>query len=158
MSTKINGWAMYCWRGDATTQSGVIGATTNHTLSLNRDMIEKASSTTAREYLPGLIDWSLSTERLIVPDGTDVSVLTEIEDLKAGTEVGVCLLIGMDYYVGTAIIESITLNGPLRGKASASISMRGIGTLAVTQPENFGFDYIFPLAFDTELAADSATS
>ncbi len=156
---KIDGWAMICWRGTALSRDGLIGGTTSHTMTLNREMIEKASSVNsrAREYIPGLSDWSLSVERMALMGDTDVSVTDEIADLKAGNVIGICTLIGQDYYVGYAIIESIEVNAPLRGKATARIGLRGTGALSVIDLPNDGFDYTFPIAFNTALAVESET-
>lgn len=151
---KIDGWAMICWRGTALDRQGLIGGTTSHTLTINREMIEKASATSsrAREYLPGLTDWSLQVERMVLVDDTDVSVTDEIGDLKAGTVINTCILIGLDYYVGSAIIESVSVNAPLRGKATAQISLRGTGALQGVDLANDGFTYTFPMAFDAALS------
>lgn len=151
MSVKIDGWAMTCWRGTALTRTAIIGGTTTHALKLSRDMIEKASATSYREYLPGLTEWSVDVERMVLVNDADVSVTDEITDLSNGTVINVCLQIGLDYYVGSAVLERVTVTAPLRGKATAQISARGTGGLTVVDVDNDGFDYALPMAFDVAL-------
>ena len=111
----------------------------------------------AREYLPGLMDWSLEVERMVLHGAQGVSVLDEIGTLKQGQKVNVCIQIGLDYYEGDALIESVDVSGPLRGKATARVSMRGTGALLTVELENWGFTYTLPMAFDAALAQDSET-
>ena len=111
----------------------------------------------AREYLPGLMDWSLEVERMVLHGAQGVSVLDEIGTLKQGQKVNVCIQIGLDYYEGDALIESVEVSGPLRGKATARVSMRGTGALLTVDVENCGFTYTLPMAFDIALAQESET-
>lgn len=155
---KIDGWAMICWRGTALNRQALIGGTTSHQLRIGREMVEIAGShERAREYLPGLMDWSLEVERMVLHGAQGVSVLDEIGTLKQGQKVNVCIQIGLDYYEGDALIESVDVSGPLRGKATARVSMRGTGALLTVELENWGFTYTLPMAFDAALAQDSET-
>jgi hypothetical protein len=155
---KIDGWAMICWRGTALNRQALIGGTTSHQLRIGREMVEIAGThERAREYLPGLMDWSLEVERMVLHVAQGVSVLDEIGTLKQGQKVNVCIQIGLDYYEGDALIESVEVSGPLRGKATARVSMRGTGALLTVELENWGFTYTLPMAFDAALAQDSET-
>lgn len=156
--TKVDGWAMISWRGSALSRDSLIGGTTSHTLSISRDMIEIGSADGARNYLPGLSDWSLNVERMTLMNDQGVSVTDEISDLKVGNVIGICTLIGLDYYAGYAEIESVEVSAPLKGKATAHLSLKGTGALSIVDVANDGFDYIFPIAFDAALGEESVTN
>lgn len=111
----------------------------------------------AREYLPGLMDWSLEVERMVVHEPQGVSVFDEIGSLKQGQRLNICVQVGLDYFQGEALIESVEVSGPLRGKATARVSMRGTGALLKVDVENWGFTYTLPMAFDIALAQESET-
>ena len=157
---KIDGWAMICWQGILTsTRSNMIGGTTNHRLSCGKQMIEKASGTQgrAREYLPGLTNWSIEVEKMVlmVDDASDV--WHYVETLKAGVPISICLQIGLDYYEGDTIIENVDISAPFRGKATARMTLRGTGALTKVDLDNWGFTYTLPMAFDMALAQESET-
>ena len=156
---KIDGWAMLCWQGTVFNRSGMVGGTTNHRLSVDRQMIEKASSVSARarEYLPGLTSWSLEVEKMVLMTDDASDVWQYVEKLKVGTQLGICIQIGLDYYEGTAITDSVDISAPFRGKATARMSLRGTGALTKVDVDNWGFTYTLPMAFDIALAQESET-
>lgn len=157
---KINGWAMLCWQGTALTRGAMIGGTTNHRLTMGKQMTERASGTQtrAREYLPGLTSWSLTVEKLVLVDSTEgADVKTYAGKLVQGMTMNVCLQIGLDYLEGTVLVESVSIGAPLRGKATANMTLRGTGALTKVDVENWGFTYTLPMAFDMATAQESET-
>lgn len=155
---KIDGWAMVCWEGTALNRGAMIGGTTNHRLSLGREMIEKAGTQArAREYLPGLTSWGLDIEKMVLMDSEGSDVWRYVEKLKTGMKLNVCVQVGLDYFEGDALIEQVSVSAPLRGKATARMTLRGTGALLTVDVENWVFTYTLPMAFDMALAQESET-
>lgn len=155
---KINGWAMLCWQGTTLNRGTMIGGTTNHRLTMGRQMTERASGTQtrAREYLPGLTSWSLDVEKMVLVDSTEgADVKTYAGKLVQGMTMNVCLQIGLDYLEGTVLVESVSIGAPLRGKATATMTLRGTGALTKVDVANWGFTYTLPMAFDMATAQES---
>jgi hypothetical protein len=80
-----------------------------------------------------------------------------VEKLKTGTMLNVCLQVGLDYFEGDALIEQVSVSAPLRGKATARMTLRGTGALLTVDVENWGFTYTLPIAFNMALAQESET-
>ena len=155
---KINGHRMLSWRGDAMAKTGLIGASRTHTLSVQRGLAEVAGADQgkAREYVPDALEWTLNVERLVLKEAQtgNVKVSDEVDDLRDGVVVNVCCQVGWDFYTGTALVTKVELAGPLRGKTTARVSLRGTGMLSRVAADAgaFGrrFAYIFGEIFPDE--------
>ena len=103
------------------------------TLNIDNQLVEKASGTdgTAREYLAGLYGWTIQVNGLYALNAH----AGLMGHLLAGTLLYVGFMLGDEQLTGTAYIENMEVGGPLRGKATYNITLRGSGALAVVEEE-----------------------
>lgn len=116
--------------GESAASLTSVAASRDCTLTINNELIEKAATAdgTVREYLAGLYDWSMSVSGLYAL-GEHVSLIGYLLD---GTLLNVGFVIGSETLTGTAYVESIEVNGPLRGKATYNVTLRGSGALTTS--------------------------
>lgn len=128
---------MICWRGTTLNRETLIGATTSHTLNFWGDVVEVAGSEQgrAREFVADISRWAVDIDRLLLKNDNGLTIGDEVEDLKEGTEVNVTVKIGWDYFEGKALVASATVNGPLKGKTTASVKLSGTGELTAVSAD-----------------------
>ena len=132
----VKGSSFTMWYGTDEQTTSLIGAASAHDMQLSSDLTEvadAASDTAARSYIAGRTGWSAHVTRLLVaqPLSTDTAIPVQADQLIEGSIVNVCLSIGTDYYRGQAVIESLTLNAPLRDTTTADVTFRGVGPLTI---------------------------
>lgn len=137
---------MTMWRGTRANPGALIGGAKNHRLNVSRTLAETSGETqgTAREWVPDLLSWRLDVERLVLTQGAGVTVEQEIQELKEGTEVSVVVMVGLDYFEGTARIVNVEVSSPHKGRVTANVSLDGTGALTRTMPDNVALDYMLP--------------
>jgi len=132
-TTKINGHDVLVMTGATAGTLTEVAASKDCALNINNQLVEKASGTngTVREYLAGLYGWTIQVSGLYAL-GAHVSL---VGHLLAGTLLHVGFYIGDEQLTGTAFIESMEVGGPLRGKATYNVTLRGSGALTVVEEE-----------------------
>jgi len=132
-TTKINGHDVLICVGTTAGTLEEVAAQRDCSLSINNQLIEKASGTdgTVREYLAGLYGWTMQVSGLYEL-GAHASL---VGHLLAGTLLHVGFYIGDEQLTGTAFIENMEVGGPLRGKATYNVALRGSGALTVVEDE-----------------------
>lgn len=132
----ING-TLILLRNDATT---IVGQT-DSSMTMTADMLDattKDSTAKAKEFIPGETGWTVSVSGLYDPAATALgSVSKAITDLKAGTAWTVKFgqnTTDDNYWTGSALIQSVTLNGPKNDLASYTIELQG--TAILTEASN----------------------
>lgn len=133
MSTKLNGHDVLVCVGTTSGDLTEVAAQRECTLNIDNQMVEKASATdgSVREYLPGLYGWTMTVNGLYAL-GAHVSLLGH---LIAGTLLHIGFYIGEERLTGTAYIETMEAGGPLRGKATYNVTLRGSGDLNVEEDD-----------------------
>lgn len=143
---------MTMWRGTRTTREALIGGATSHRMRIDRTLAEKSGKAQgrAKEWTPDAIKWSIAVERLMLSENAGVTVGQEISDLAAGTVVQAVVLLGLDYYEGTARIVSVETGSPYKGSATARVNLEGTGPLTRTMPDNVALDYMLPFGVEED--------
>ena len=131
--TKLNGHDVLICVGTTAGTLEEVAAQRDCSLSINNQLIEKASGTdgTVREYLAGLYGWTMQVSGLYEL-GAHASL---VGHLLAGTLLYVGFMLGDEQLTGTAYIESMEVGGPLRGKTTYNVTLRGSGALTVVEDE-----------------------
>lgn len=129
-TTKLNGFDVLVMTGESAASLTAVATSRECSVSINKELIEKAATSdgSVREYLAGLYDWSMSVSGLYAV-GAHVSLVSY---LIAGTLLHVGFSLGNETLTGTAYIESFEANGPLRGKTTYNVTLRGSGALTVS--------------------------
>lgn len=132
-TTKINGHDVLIAVGATANTLETVAASRDCSLNINSEMVEVASGTdgTVREYLAGRYDWTMQVEGLYTV-GCHLSI---VGWFLAGTLLHVAFQVGEETLTGKAYVESVDVNGPLRGKVTYNVSLRGTGALEVAEPE-----------------------
>ncbi len=110
-----------------------IGKATECTLSVNTTMrtTSHKDSASFEENAPGLIAWTMNTNTLYAMDETQ-GIDDALTDILAGTVITARFsteVAGDSYYEGSAYIESVEISAPVNENSTASISLKGTGTL-----------------------------
>ena len=123
---KINGTDIL-----VSTETGVIGGATSHTLNINADLPEATTKDSAgwAEDIHGLRDWSVDVDALVDPDnpvdGPDIAQL-----IINRTEVTLTMaLAGGHTYTGTAKVASYSETPDMEQPVAFSCSFTGNGPL-----------------------------
>ena len=129
--TKINGHDVLVMTGATAGTLTEVAASKDCALNIDNQLTEKASGTdgTVREYLAGRYGWTIQVSGLYAL-GAHVSL---VGHLLAGTLLHVGFYIGDEQLTGTAFIENMEVGGPLRGKATYNVALRGSGALTVVE-------------------------
>lgn len=132
-TTKINGHDVLIAVGETAGELNVVAASRDCSLNINSEMVEVASGTdgTVREYLAGRYDWTMNVEGLYTV-GFNAGILAWF---LMGTLLNVAFTVGEDTLTGKVYVESVDVNGPLRGKVTYNVALRGTGALTVVEPE-----------------------
>lgn len=118
------------------TDSNAYVGTTGTSIEIAADMIEKTTKDSGayKEFTRGERSLTISVDGLHNIDETTQSGEAAFNDLIAGTEVtfkwGQFATIGDRYITGTALVESVSLDGPKNEMATYSVSLRSTGSFA----------------------------
>lgn len=132
---KIIGTNIKCFTKDPDGTFMQIAFARRATISISREMIEVASSTSGiyKEYLPLRIKWSVSIDGLLSDKQEELYSLFE-----AGKALDILwqddnqnLTINF-VYRGKAYIKSLVLTGNIHEMATFSVELQGTGTLTCT--------------------------
>ena len=110
--------------------------TTGTSIDIAADMIEKTTKDSGafKEFTRGERSLTISIEGLHNIDETTQSGEAAYDDLVAGTEVtykwGQFATTGDRYITGSALVESVTLDGPKNEMATYSVTLRSTGSFA----------------------------
>lgn len=136
-STKINGTLFNIYTGtDAGAQAAAgtkQGAATNHTISMESDMIDVTTKDSGgwEEVLPGLKSYEINVEALTTFDETQGFEWLHNAYLnrtkvyyRLSTEVT-----ANEKFYGEGYISSMELNAPMEDKVTYSVAIKGTGAL-----------------------------
>lgn len=118
------------------TDSNAYVGTTGTSIEVAADMIEKTTKDSGayKEFTRGERSLTISVDGLHNIDETTQSGEAAFDDLIAGTEVtfkwGQFATTGDRYITGTALVESVSLDGPKNEMATYSVSLRSTGSFA----------------------------
>ena len=131
--TKLNGHDVLICVGTSAGTMEEVASQRDCSLSVNNQLIEKASGTdgTVREYLAGLYGWTIQVNGLYALNAHT----SLVGHLLAGTLLYVGFMLGDEQLTGTAYIEAMEVGGPLMGKATYNVTLRGSGALTVVEDE-----------------------
>ena len=109
------------------TAAGVteIAAARDCELTLEGEAVETATGTIGRGLLRGHYGWSLTIDGLYAL-GAHSGLVAAIE---SGELLYVSFCIGDDELTGRALIESVSLEGNVKGKVTYNVTLRGSGEL-----------------------------
>ena len=132
---KIIGTNIKCLTKDPDGTFMQIAFARRATISMSREMIEVASSTSGiyKEYLPLRIKWSASIDGLLSDKQEELYSLFE-----AGKALDISWQDGNQntpinfFYRGKAYIKSLVLTGNIHEMATFSVELQGTGTLTCT--------------------------
>jgi predicted secreted protein len=105
----------------------VFAASTSCTLEVSSDQVDvtNKSSNRKKEYMYGFNGYTISCDGLITLDDYDYfDILT---DQKNGTTITVTFTVDTKVITGTCNIESVSVEGPVDGVATYSVSLQGTG-------------------------------
>jgi predicted secreted protein len=109
-------------------KSGVVfAASTSCSLEVSSDQVDitNKSSGFRKEYVYGFKSYTISCEGLITLDNYDYfDMLTDQEN---NTQISITFTIGTKIFSGTCNIESVSVDGPVEGVATYSVSLQGTG-------------------------------
>jgi predicted secreted protein len=105
----------------------VFAASTSCSLEVSSDQVDitNKSSSFRKEYAYGFKSFTINCEGLITLDNYDYfDMLTDQEN---NTQISVTFTVGTKVFSGTCNIESISVDGPVEGVATYSVSLQGTG-------------------------------
>lgn len=119
-----------------------VGMSTGCTISVNADMVEVASDGRGRRYVAGRYGYTLQIEKLYGGDSMEAWLVEAMKEGKeldfvvsdgaaVGGEMTPMLATDRMTLVGKALVSGYTMNAPVEGYATASVSMQGTGELSV---------------------------
>jgi len=122
----------------------VVAASKSCTLSINKEMIEKAPTDAGfRSYMAGMAEWSISAYGLYAIDGAR-NIATR---LLEGTEIYLMFYADTEYisfrvihfvrekYSGKALVQSVQATGSIDGYATYSVQIQGTGKLYIDKQD-----------------------
>jgi predicted secreted protein len=105
----------------------VFAASTSCSLEVSSDQIDitNKSSGFRKQYAYGFKSFTISCEGLITLDNYDYfDMLTDQEN---NTQISVTLTLDSRVFSGTCNIESVSVDGPVEGVATYSVTLQGTG-------------------------------
>jgi len=107
--------------------STVFAASTSCSLEVNSDQVDvtNKSSNRKKEYMYGFNGYTISCDGLITLD--DYDYFDMLTDQKNGTTITVTFTVDTKVITGTCNIESVSVEGPVEGVATYSVSLQGTG-------------------------------
>jgi predicted secreted protein len=105
----------------------VFAASTSCTLEVSSDQVDvtNKSSNRKKEYMYGFNGYTISCDGLITLD--DYDYFDMLTDQKNGTTITVTFTVDTKVITGTCNIESVSVEGPVEGVATYSVSLQGTG-------------------------------
>jgi predicted secreted protein len=114
-------------------------ASTNCNMTSNTAQIEVTNYNTDwfRDYKIDMLDWNVTTDGLITIDTVDYKDLLDFQLNRTRIVVRFSAIgLKQNVFFGRAYITDITLNGPVEGVASYSVTITGAGPYRFTDPTN----------------------
>jgi predicted secreted protein len=114
-------------------------ASTNCNMTSNTAQIEVTNYNTDwfRDYKMDILDWSVTTDGLITIDTVDYKDLLDFQLNRTRIVVRFSAIgLKQNVFFGRAYITDITLNGPVEGVASYSVTVTGAGPYRFSDPTN----------------------
>lgn len=107
--------------------STVFAASTSCSLEVSADQVDvtNKSSNRKKEYMYGFNGYTISCDGLITLD--DYDYFDMLTDQKNGTTITVTFTVDTKVITGTCNIESVSVEGPVEGVATYSVSLQGTG-------------------------------
>ena len=107
--------------------STVFAASTSCSLEVNSDQVDvtNKSSNRKKEYMYGFNGYTISCDGLITLN--DYDYFDMLTDQKNGTVITVTFTVDTKVITGTCNIESVSVEGPVEGVATYSVSLQGTG-------------------------------
>ena len=105
----------------------IIAAAKSCTISMKSDVIEKASSTSAKakEFIAGRTEWDISINHLVVTGQS-----REYQGIvKVGTDFDISVVINGVRKTGHVICTQADISGPVGSLATGSVKLKGTGAL-----------------------------
>jgi len=105
----------------------VFAASTSCSLEVSSDQVDitNKSSNRKKEYMYGFNGYTISCDGLITLD--DYDYFDMLTDQKNGTTITVTFTVDTKVITGTCNIESVSVEGPVEGVATYSVSLQGTG-------------------------------
>jgi TP901-1 family phage major tail protein len=105
----------------------VFAASTSCSLEVSADQVDvtNKSSNRKKEYMYGFNGYTISCDGLITLD--DYDYFDMLTDQKNGTVITVTFTVDTKVITGTCNIESVSVEGPVEGVATYSVSLQGTG-------------------------------
>lgn len=105
----------------------VFAASTSCTLEVSSDQVDvtNKSSNRKKEFIYGFNGWTVSCDGLITLD--DYDYFDMLTDQKNNTQISVTFTVDGKVISGTCNIESVSVDGPVEGVATYSVSLQGTG-------------------------------
>jgi predicted secreted protein len=109
----------------------VFAASTSCSLEVSSDQIDitNKSSGFRKQYAYGFKSFSISCEGLITLENYDYFDM--ITDQENNTQISVTFTIGSNVFSGTCNIESVSVDGPVEGVATYSVTLQGTGDYSI---------------------------
>jgi predicted secreted protein len=107
--------------------STVFAASTSCSLEVSADQVDvtNKSSNRKKEYMYGFNGYTISCDGLITLN--DYDYFDMLTDQKNGTVITVTFTVDTKVITGTCNIESVSVEGPVEGVATYSVSLQGTG-------------------------------
>jgi TP901-1 family phage major tail protein len=112
-------------------------ASTSCNMTSNTAQIEVTNYNTDwfRDYKMDMLDWSVTTDGLITIDAVDYKDLLDFQLNRTRIVVRFSAIgLKQNMFFGRAYITDITLNGPVEGVATYSVTVTGAGPFRFTDP------------------------
>lgn len=105
----------------------VFAASTSCSLEVSADQVDitNKSSNRKKEYMYGFNGWTVSCDGLITLG--DYSYFDMLTDQKNATSISVTFTVDNKVISGICNIESVSVDGPVEGVATYSVSLQGTG-------------------------------
>ena len=144
MASVINGTNIVLYYYDNDLAEGVpFGASTNCSFESSTDQVEVTSQSSAwfKEFKNDVITWSVKCDGFIALtatynyaflaqlqlDRTPITIKFAIDNDNGGATV-----LGYTIFTGLANLTSLTINGPVEGVSTYSVSLQGTGSYSIT--------------------------
>lgn len=114
-------------------------ASTSCNMTSNTSQVEVTNYNTDwfRDYKMDMLDWSVTTDGLITIDAVDYKDLLDFQLNRTRIVVRFSAIgLKQNVFFGRAYITDITLNGPVEGVASYSVTVTGAGPFRFSDPTN----------------------
>jgi len=110
---------------DTTGTSPVVAGAKSCVISMQCDLLEKASATnqSSKEFEPGRTEWEISISHLVVSSNEYQGML------KVGTKFSISVVINNVRKTGTVICQHSDIGGAVGNLATGSLRLKGTGPL-----------------------------